>query len=207
MLGAGLVKFCSLMQLSMVKWIKHIRRHIQIDFIHFSDVIMGTMASQITSLRIAYSTVYSGANHRKHQSSASLAFVRGIHRWTVNSLHKGPVTRKMFPFDDVIMHIIFIIKDSSKCTRVPIDNRYSVPFSFKTRTLLSLCIYIYHNNVKNLEKYAGPTHTLRSYQMFASHLFEIKLNLLSTTLLSGFQSSPGALNPLSTWKISRDWWT
>ena len=42
-------------------------------------------------------------NQRKHQSSASLAFVRGIHRWPVNSLHKGPVTRKMFPFDDVIM--------------------------------------------------------------------------------------------------------
>ena len=52
---------------------------------------------------IAYSTVYSGADQRKHQSSASLAFVRGIHRWPVNSPHNGPVTRKMFPFDDVIM--------------------------------------------------------------------------------------------------------
>ena len=44
-----------------------------------------------------------GADQRKHQSSASLAFVRGIHRWPVNSQHKGPVTRKMFPYDDVIM--------------------------------------------------------------------------------------------------------
>ena len=44
-----------------------------------------------------------GGDQRKHQSSASLAFVRGIHRWPVNSPHKGPVTRKMFPFDDVIM--------------------------------------------------------------------------------------------------------
>ena len=50
-----------------------------------------------------YSTVYSGADQRKHQSSASLAIVRGIHRWPVNSLHKGPGTRKMFTFDDVIM--------------------------------------------------------------------------------------------------------
>ena len=50
-----------------------------------------------------YSTVYSGADQRKLQSSASLAFVRGIHRWPVNSPHKRPVTRKMFPFDDVIM--------------------------------------------------------------------------------------------------------
>ena len=70
---------------------------------HYGDVIMGMMASQITSLTIVYSTVYSGADQRKHQSSASLAFVRGIHRGPVNSPHKWPVTRKMFPFDDVIM--------------------------------------------------------------------------------------------------------
>ena len=44
------------------------------------------------------------ADQRKHQSSASLAFVRGIHRWPVNSPHKWPVTRKMFPFDDVVMN-------------------------------------------------------------------------------------------------------
>ena len=64
---------------------------------------MSTMASQITSLTIVYSTVYSGANQRKHQRSVSLAFVRWIHRWPVNSPHKWPVTRKIFPFDDVIM--------------------------------------------------------------------------------------------------------
>ena len=61
---------------------------------------MTAMASQITSLAIVYSTVYSGADQRKHQSSASLAFVRGIHRWPVNFPHKGPVTRKMFPFGE-----------------------------------------------------------------------------------------------------------
>ena len=64
---------------------------------------MRTIASQTTSLTIVYSTVYSGADQRKHQSSASLAIVRGIHRGTVNPLHKWPVTWKMFPFDDVIM--------------------------------------------------------------------------------------------------------
>ena len=64
---------------------------------------MGTIASQITSLTIVYSTVYSDADQRKYQSSASLAFVRGIHRRPVNSPHKWPVTRIMFPFDDVIM--------------------------------------------------------------------------------------------------------
>ena len=70
---------------------------------HYSDVIMGAMSSQITSLSIVYSTVYSGADQRKHQSSASLAFVWGIHRWPANSPHNWPVTRKMFPLDDVIM--------------------------------------------------------------------------------------------------------
>ena len=70
---------------------------------HYYDVIMIAMTSQITSALSVYSTVGSDADQRKYQSSASLAFVRGIHRWPVNSPHIGPVTRKMFPFDDVIM--------------------------------------------------------------------------------------------------------
>ena len=72
-------------------------------YFHYSGVIMGAIASPIASLTIVYSIVYSGAYQRKHQSSASLAFVWGIHRGPVNSPHKWPVTRKMFPFDDVIM--------------------------------------------------------------------------------------------------------
>ena len=70
---------------------------------HYNDVIMSAMASQTTSFTIVYSTVYSGTYQRKHQSSTSLAFVRGIHRWPVNSPHKGTITRKLFPFDDVII--------------------------------------------------------------------------------------------------------
>ena len=70
---------------------------------HDNYVIMSAMTSQITSLTIVYSTVDSGTDQRKHQSSASLAFVRGIYRWLVNSPHKEPVTRKMFPFNDVII--------------------------------------------------------------------------------------------------------
>ena len=64
---------------------------------------MGAIASQITSLTIVYSIVYSDADQRKHKSAAPLAFVWGIHRGLVNFPHKWPVTRKMFPFDDVIM--------------------------------------------------------------------------------------------------------
>ena len=70
---------------------------------HCSYVVMSTMVSQITSVSIVCSFVCSVADHRKHQSSAPLAFVRGIHRWPVNSPHNWPVTRKMFPFDDAIM--------------------------------------------------------------------------------------------------------
>ena len=72
-------------------------------YIHYNDVIMGAIVSQITSLTIVNSEVYSSVDQRKHQSSASLAFVRGIHRRPLNSPHKWPVTRKMYPFDDVIM--------------------------------------------------------------------------------------------------------
>ena len=73
------------------------------EFTHYNDVIVGAMASQIISLTIVYSTVYSGADQRKHQSSAPMAFVRGIHRWPMTSPHKGPATRKIFPFDAVVM--------------------------------------------------------------------------------------------------------
>ena len=64
---------------------------------------MGAIASQITSLTIVFSTVYSDADQRKHQNPTSLAFVRGIHRRPGTFQHKWPGKRKMFPFDDVIM--------------------------------------------------------------------------------------------------------
>ena len=64
----------------------------------YSDVLIGAMVSQITSISIVYSTVYSGVDQRKYQSSASTAS-----RWLVNSPHKGPVSRKILPFDDLII--------------------------------------------------------------------------------------------------------
>ena len=66
---------------------------------------MGAMAFQITGVSIGCSTVCSGAD-KKHQSSASFAFVRGIHRWPMdfpNQANKGPVTKEVFPYDDAIM--------------------------------------------------------------------------------------------------------
>ena len=87
----------TLHSVSCALYIKHLH-----DTYHYSDVIMSAMASQITGVSIVYSVVCSGADQRKHQSSVSPSFVRGIHQWPVNSLHKGPETRKMFTFDDVM---------------------------------------------------------------------------------------------------------
>ena len=69
---------------------------------------MSVMASQISSLMIIYSTLYSGADQRTHQSYVSLAFVRGIHRWPLNFPHKGSVTWKMFPFGGIIMRFVYL---------------------------------------------------------------------------------------------------
>ena len=73
-----------------------------ISYHHMNDVMMSAK-SQITTLATVYSTVCSGADQRKHQSSASLAFVRGFRRWPVNSPHKEPVT---LSFDHVF--ILFV---------------------------------------------------------------------------------------------------
>ena len=94
---------------------------------------MGTMASQITSHTSVYSTAYLGADQGKHQSSVSLAFVR----WPVNSSHKGLVTRKLFPFDVVIMVLTesfgLILKDFEYliCFNIFVDHMTSFKMAHK----------------------------------------------------------------------------
>ena len=91
---------------------------------HYDDVIMTMLASHITSITVVYSIVYSGVNQRKHQSSASLAFVREIHRGPVNFPHKWPVTRKMFPFDDVIMREHYIHRNGGELSWEYLDELF-----------------------------------------------------------------------------------
>ena len=80
---------------------------------HYSDIIMSAIVSQITGVSIVYSAVCSGEDQRKHQSSASLGRIHvPTARWPVNSLHKGPVTRKMPPFHDVIMNVQALVNIS-----------------------------------------------------------------------------------------------
>ena len=62
----------------------------------YNDVIMSAMASQITDVSFVCLTVCSGADQRRHQSSASLTFLRGIHRWTVDSPHKASNVENVF---------------------------------------------------------------------------------------------------------------
>ena len=83
----------------MIKWSKIEAGWVSNAFVsHYSDVMMNAMASHITGVSVVCSTVRPCADQIKHQTSASLTFVRGNHRWWVDSPHKGPVTRKMSPF-------------------------------------------------------------------------------------------------------------
>ena len=74
--------------------LRKLNRYSRVPVMHYDDVIIGTIASQITSLTVVYSTVYSDADQRKHQISASLAFVWGIHRWIPR--RKGQLRGKCF---------------------------------------------------------------------------------------------------------------
>ena len=89
-------------------WYQPCRMHRSVNFTrkHYRYGIMSSMASNHRLLDC--STVCSGAHQRKHQSSASLALLWGIHMWPVDSPHKGPVTRKMFPFYDVIINFNYL---------------------------------------------------------------------------------------------------
>ena len=112
---------------------------------------MSAMASQITSLTIVYSSVYS-ADRRKHQSSASSAFTWGIRRWPVNSPHKRPVTRKMIPSDDVSMYrnatnnITWETRSTNKCRPPPIEEHENV-IRLQTNTRDVTGLPLFHDDV------------------------------------------------------------
>ena len=86
----------------------------------YSNVIMSEIVSQISGVSIVYSIICSGADQRKHQSSASLAFVKGIHRSTVDSSHKGPVTRTRFH----LMTSSCVMKTTARTARSNLPIRY-----------------------------------------------------------------------------------
>ena len=87
---------------------------------------MITMASQITGVSIICSAVCSGADQIKHKSSELLTF-RGIYRWPVDSPHKGPVTRKMFPFDDVITSTEPLSSNRASIAEMSVEKSLALP--------------------------------------------------------------------------------
>ena len=115
---------------------------------------MRAIASQIASPTIVCSTFYSGISQRKHQSSASLTFVWGVHRWPMSSPHKWPVMGKMFPFDDVIMwwaHVCYVQNGDcagddclgGKCPTTTVAVRdLVIGVVHIDRVLLCLCIHL-----------------------------------------------------------------
>ena len=143
------------MRLVYLMYIRYSQWYFHCEFCvyHYNDVIMSTMASQITSLTIVYSAVYSGADQKEYESSPSLAFVRGIHRWPVNSPHKWPLTRKMFPVDDVIIFsscdCTFSHHTASKCTYRTVVFSWCYLFTIQLLSYLILWyIILSHLNIR-----------------------------------------------------------
>ena len=130
---------------------------------------MGSVASQITGFSIVYSTVCSGTDQRKHQISPSLAFVRGIHRWPANSPHKGPVTRIMFPFDDVIMVLFYslhtyncVLLYTQRCV-INLTETLPQPTFFMHTEELKISYKIYRSLVWMITRTAVPLVCYRTF--------------------------------------------
>ena len=133
-----------------------------------------------TEVWIVYSTVCSGADQRKHQNSASLAFVWEIHRWPVNSPNKWPVTRKMFPFDDVIMSNPRILQ-------------FLVPYIHGIKIWPSLCR---HPNSARSSACAVPTTNIHISKLFSKTWIDSRQNVTKYHGTSNVQTKIGLKIPL-----------
>ena len=169
---------------------------IQITF-HYNDVIMGSMAYQITSLTIVFSAIQSGADQRKHQSYASLW---GIHRGLVNSPHKGPVTRKMFPFDDVIMWEHFYWQWNEciiKCRFVRADPK---KFSFNKHSQITLKLWA-------TSKYTISSCMIKWYSIHPqfTYMVEDKVDGYTDKHMGVAKNWRNVFNDASLWEQDKIW--
>ena len=135
---------------------------------------MNAMASQITDVSIVCSSVCSGADQRKHQSSSSLAFVRGIHRWPVDSAQTGLVTRKMFSFGNVIMLQYFLALNNHSFIHTPVQIWHLCLQMFKQLTVLG------HHELETPSllvhfRYSNFTSALRRLKSLTTPLFVFQL--------------------------------
>ena len=136
-----------------------LRNDLECKYIHYNDVIMSEIAPQITSLTIVYSSVYSGADQRKLQSSVSLAFARGNSPVTGEFPAQRASNPEMFTFDDYIMFLIFCRNISMKwrLSSVTLNwldhsawiQRLGVRFPFRSRHFLSQNLWHFHKNIRS----------------------------------------------------------
>ena len=170
---------------------------------------MSAMASQIASLTIVNSTVYSGADQRKHQSSASLAFVQGIHRWIPRT--NGQLRGKCFHFmtslwsikrDFHLAHVFRVIYKSleqtiMKSAACQLDRhcRLSSPFSVQQ----TICPDIFHRslfqNTSNTPLYHQGRSVLKWSAPHETSTFESNKNV--TIVYNGFVSRSGKVVQLT----------
>ena len=106
------------------------------------DVTMSIMASQITSILIICFTVCADADKKKHQSSASLAFVRGIHQWPVNSFHKGPLTPNRCLFADLVMFLALKWLFVNKAKQNKTDQMHRLNWNIQFNVWISWAKYV-----------------------------------------------------------------
>ena len=135
------------------------------------------MASQVTSLTIVNSTAYSGTDQRKHQTSASLAFVRGIHRWPLKSPHEWPLTEKMSPFNDVIM-IIHAYKKYVK----PYTQWYGICLVYRYSDCTAIRVSGKFYWLRDWDKFIQ--HNMTLYRCMISDIHDSSYVLFRTNLIS-----------------------
>ena len=175
--------YCGIYDMCIVGFVRLVYSYSSKTKTHYSHVSISAMASQITGVSIALSTVFSGAYQRNHQSSASLAFVRGIYTWPAGSPHKRPVTRKIFPFDDVIM------KHFSRCyAYICTGNARSQDISNNFIGLV--CPKYFNLNIRRVEQTEGKNSQHSAQNIFKyiflkenHHIFiKISMKFLTVTL-------------------------
>ena len=132
-------------------------------------------------------------DQRKHLSSTSLAFVRGIHQWPVNSPHKWPVTRKMFPFDDVIMSnfcAISVLRNVRKCNTwlFPKDKFIMTGVNFA-----NIIIFTKSNKIN-----------LHYYSMFSDIFHNLALKTAQTLVNNNFKMFGMKMTRIQPWLILCD---
>ena len=139
---------------------------------HYSDVIISGVASQITGVSVAYSTVCSGVDQRNHRRSASRAFMRGIHRSSVNSPPKGPVARRMFQSDIVTMVVSHFVSFQVVICQTLLSLPIAQFWMRYVSVLGALCLFIWFFYIQNQPKYPlrcnAEKLTLKTW-LFAEH--------------------------------------